>query len=96
MNRIRIERQIIHLQNILNTKYPIATLAPLIATEVNNEVSEASNILIETVDDPEVELTDLDPDEIIQRNNEERTLQEKLAKLELDKLIKKKPRQKKI
>ena len=66
MNRIRIERQIIHLQNILNTKYPIAT--EVIQTEVIP--TEVNNTLIETVDDPEVELTDLDPDEILQRNYE--------------------------
>ena len=43
----------------------------------------------------EPELTDIPEDEINQREEEQKLLEEKLAQIELDKLVKKKPRVKK-
>ena len=108
MKRIHIERKIAHLQNILSRHYPTHTMPPIIYIERNTEGNhivpttgvtgeiehhgEIRNFEPQCV---ELELTDIPEDEINQREEEQKLLEEKLAQIELDKLVKKKPRVKK-
>ena len=107
MKRIHIERKIAHLQKILSRHYPTHNMPPIIYIERDTD----GNLIVPTTGESlplehngalnfepvelESERTDISEDEINQREEEQKLLYEKLAQIELDKLVKKKPRVKK-
>ena len=114
--RLRLERRIAYLQNILNVRYPVEIVStvqvsptveppPVFFETVLMEPCSGSAVPdivpsiielpleIEQLDDG---MTDMNDDEIQQRDEEARKLQDALTQLELDKLLKRKPRVKKI
>ena len=106
--RIRLERRIAYLQNILNVRYPIELVSTVqVSPTVEPPTKEipSTPMTIEHVPSIEIPLeieqlddgmTDMNDDEIQQRDEEARKLQDALTQLELDKLLKRKPRVKKI
>jgi len=96
---IRLQRKIAHLQNVLDRRYtinnPLPVLIPVVLPVVDVVVPEPEpNIPL--VEEQLEEFTDVPEEEIQQREDEQKALEDKLARLELDKLIKKKPRVKKV
>ena len=122
--RIRLERRIAYLQNILNVRYPLELVStvqvsptveppPVFFETVLMEPCSGSAVPdivpsiielplgtesrlcreIEQLDDG---MTDMNEEEIQQREEEQKILQDALTQLELDKLLKRKPRVKKI
>ena len=138
--RLRLERRIAYLQNILNVRYPIelvstVQVSPLVEpppvdilfnsmSSTNTSIplldipismsswtsSPCGNTNIPIIELPlgtesrlcrEIEqlddgMTDMNEEEIQQREEEQKILQDALTQLELDKLLKRKPRVKKI
>ena len=120
--RLRLERRIAYLQNILNVRYPIELVStvqvcPLVEpppveilfnsmsstnTPIPLPIPQVSLDILPIIELPlEIEqlddgMTDMNDDEIQQRDEEARKLQDALTQLELDKLLKRKPRVKKI
>ena len=105
MNRTKLERKISRLQNLLSRHNP---MPPIIYIERDTDGKLIVPTTGETLPfvkpiehneppfvEPEPELTDIPEDEINQREEEQKLLEEKLAQIELDKLVKKKPRVKK-
>ena len=76
----RLTKRIAYLQNILDTRFP--KTVPTLVVE----------ICTPQIDD---DMTDIPEDELRQRDDEEKKLQEALSQIELDKLLKRKPRVKK-
>jgi len=106
--RLRLERRIAYLQNILNVRYPlelVSTVQVSPIVEPTTEEISSTPITIEpvlSIEKPlEIEqlddgMTDMNEEEIQQREEEQKILQDALTQLELDKLLKRKPRVKKI
>ena len=108
--RLRLERRIAYLQNILNVRYPIElVLTVQVSPTVEPPPVDILFTSIPLLDIPipimelplEIEqlddgMTDMNDDEIQQREEEQKILQDALTQLELDKLLKRKPRVKKI
>ena len=112
--RLRLERRIAYLQNILNVRYPVEIVSTVQVSPIVEPPTEeisSTPITIEpvSIEQPlgtesrlcrEIEqlddgMTDMNDDEIQQRDEEARKLQDALTQLELDKLLKRKPRVKK-
>ena len=106
--RLRLERRIAYLQNILNVRYPLElvstvqvspTVEPppvdILFTPIPLPILPIIELPleIEQLDDG---MTDMNEEEIQQREEEQKQLQDALTQLELDKLLKRKPRVKKI
>ncbi len=105
--RLRLERRIAYLQNILNVRYPVE----LVSTVQVSPSVEPPPVFFETVLIPDIvpsiiELpleieqlddgfTDILEEELQQRDAEQKQLQDALTQLELDRLMKRKPRVKK-
>ena len=96
---IRLQKKIAHLQNVLDRRYtinnPLPVLIPVVLPVVDVVVPEPEPH-IPLVEEQLEEFTDVPEEEIQQREDEQKALEDKLARLELDKLIKKKPRVKKV
>ena len=103
----RIEKRIAYLQNIVDTRFPVETEViaesipeVVINVEVNAELLP-KGINADTLRGTESQLiqddgmTDFTDEELRQREEEEKILQEQLQQIELDKLTKRKPRTKK-
>ena len=110
MKRIHIERKIAHLQKVLSRHYPTHTMPPIIYIERDTEgnliipttgeiehngVHTGSEALNFETQCAELELTDIPEDELKQRDEDEQKLKDTLQQIELDKLMKRKPRVKK-
>ena len=80
----RLTKRIAYLQNILDTRFPksVGITEPTLIVESRTP----------QIDD---DMTDIPEDELRQRDDEEKKLQEALSQIELDKLTKRKPRMKK-
>ena len=78
---------------ILNARPPPPSL-PIIEPIIEPPPPEVEIQIIP--EEPVDEFTDVPEEEIQQREDEQKVLEEQLARLELDKLIKKKPRVKKV
>ena len=76
----RLTKRIAYLQNILDTRFP---------------KSEPTLIVESRTPQIDDDMTDIPEDELRQRDDEEKKLQEALSQIELDKLTKRKPRMKK-
>ena len=89
---IRLQRKIAHLQNVLDRRYtinnPLPVLIPVVLPVVDVVVPEPEPD-IPLVEEQLEEFTDVPEEEIQQREDEQKALEDKLARLELDKLIKK-------
>ena len=122
--RLRLERRIAYLQNILNVRFPeggdkvpypielVSTVQvrPLVEpppvdilfTPIPLPIPQVSLDILPILEQPlEIEqlddgMTDMNEEEIQQREEEQKILQDALTQLELDKLLKRKPRVKKI
>ena len=113
--RLRLERRIAYLQNILNERYPLELVStvqvrPLVEpppvdilfTPIPLPIPQVSLDILPILEQPlEIEqlddgMTDMNEEEIQQREEEQKILQDALTQLELDKLLKRKPRVKKI
>ena len=106
--RLRLERRIAYLQNILNVRYPVE----IVSTVQVSPTVEPPPVFFETVLIPDIVpsiielpleieqlddgMTDMNEEEIQQREEEQKILQDAITQLELDKLLKRKPRVKKI
>ncbi len=95
----RLQKRIEYLQRILDTRFPKTKciIAELI-TELNSTTnlmivdSEVNTILPQELTDDG--MTDIPEDELKQRDEEEQKLKDTLQQIELDKLMKRKPRKK--
>ena len=87
---IRLQRKIAHLQNVLDRRYtinnPLPVLIPVVLPVVVVPELEPE---IPLVEEQLEEFTDVPEEEIQQREDEQKALEDKLARLELYKLTKK-------
>ena len=93
----RIEKRIAYLQHILDTRFPeplIITDRQSIATELVPDISDTNFVISSNIEQDDG-MTDIPEDELKQRDEEEQKLKDTLQQIELDKLMKRKPRVKK-
>jgi hypothetical protein len=92
----RLQKRIDYLQRILDTRFP----KPLsIATELVPDISDANSVVSSNIAEllsieQDDGMTDIPEDELKQRDEEEQKLKDTLQQIELDKLMKRKPRKK--
>ena len=94
---IRLQRKIAHLQNVLDRRYTINNPLPVlmdpmgipVILPVVDVVVPEPEPNIPLVEEQLEEFTDVPEEEIQQREDEQKALEDKLARLELDKIIKK-------
>ncbi len=99
----RIEKRIAYLQHILDTRFPellIIRDRQSIATELVPDISDANSVISSNIAElrsieQDDGMTDIPEDELKQRDEEEQKLKDTLQQIELDKLLKRKPRVKK-
>jgi hypothetical protein len=90
----RLQKRIEYLQRILDTRFPKPLIiADLITKELVADIS--SNIAELRSIEQDDGMTDIPEDELKQRDEEEQKLKDTLQQIELDKLMKRKPRVKK-
>jgi hypothetical protein len=90
----RLQKRIEYLQRILDSRFPKPLIiADLITKELVADIS--SNIAELRSIEQDDGMTDIPEDELKQRDEEEQKLKDTLQQIELDKLMKRKPRVKK-
>jgi hypothetical protein len=89
----RLQKRIDYLQRILDTRFPkpliIADLITELVADISSNIAELRSI------EQDDGMTDIPEDELKQRDEEEQKLKDTLQQIELDKLMKRKPRVKK-